>query len=727
MNKKWSLSAKLLSMGILGTAIPLVIFGVITIWQGMLSERTAKVESGKLAYGDLDHIVDGVYGMVISQQEVLQQKVNSDLKVAANELSAAGGIRMGQEKVSWAAKNQLSSVSQSVSLNQMLVGTQAVVPNADVKVSSPLVDKVKSLVGGTCTVFQKMNDSGDMLRVLTNVETKDCKRAIGTYIPAIEPDGKPNVVIQAVMKGEKYLGRAFVVNAWYITAYEPLKSADGKIIGMLFVGVPENSALTLREQILKTKVGKTGYVYVIDTKGTYIISQGGKRDGEVIWESKDADGNLFIQSIVKKALATQPGQAFEEIYPWKNQGDLRPRMKTVRFKYFPDWDWIIGAGTWDEEFHAADMAIQTTNRHGNMIMAAVFIACLVITALMWILVSRNLGRTLNGIIGGLSSGSEQVTAASGQVASASQSLAQGASEQASSLEETSASLEEMSSMTRQNADNANQANTVARQASELAETGVESMKKMQDAIDKIKNSASETAKIIKTIDEIAFQTNLLALNAAVEAARAGEAGKGFAVVAEEVRNLARRSAEAAKNTADLIEGAQKNADAGVSVTAEVAKNLSGIKENSGKVATLIAEIAAASKEQAQGIDQVNTAVSEMDKVVQQNAANAEESSSAAEELSSQAQELNSMVADLTGIVTGRSNVETQTLIGAGNAGVKSRFDSVSDRSCAPQKGKVNKMLAASHGENARETTSRQAKPLKPETIIPLDDDELKKF
>ena len=238
---------------------------------------------------------------------------------------------------------------------------------------------------------------------------------------------------------------------------------------------------------------------------------------------------------------------------------------------------------------------------------------------------------------------------------ASQSLAQGASEQASSLEETSSALEEMASMTRQNADNANQANGAAKEANAMALEGVNSMKRMADAIERIKNSASETAKIIKTIDEIAFQTNLLALNAAVEAARAGEAGKGFAVVAEEVRNLARRSAEAAKTTADLIEGAQKNAEAGVNVSTEVAKNLSGIQDKAGKVATLIAEIAAASKEQSQGIDQVNTAVSEMDKVVQQNAANAEESASASEELSSQAQELSAMVEDLSAIVGGAGN------------------------------------------------------------------------
>ena len=323
-----------------------------------------------------------------------------------------------------------------------------------------------------------------------------------------------------------------------------------------------------------------------------------------------------------------------------------------------------------------------------------------------ILITRSIANPIKRIIENLSGGSSQVTSASEQVASASQQLANGASEQASSLEETSASLEEMSSMTKQNADNAGKADSVMNEASKLVSSGVESMQRMSTAIDEIKKSADQTAKIIKTIDEIAFQTNLLALNAAVEAARAGEAGKGFAVVAEEVRNLAQRSAEAAKNTAELIEGSQRNASGGVDVSDEVGKNLIGIKENAEKVATLIAEIAAASREQSQGIEQINLGVSEMDKVIQQNAAAAEESASASEELSSQAQEMNAIVFDLSAIVGGgeehHSDIHTHR----------------NPRS-APKK-------QLPHAKN-KENTLHQAKSTKPEEVIPLDSEEFSDF
>ncbi len=252
-------------------------------------------------------------------------------------------------------------------------------------------------------------------------------------------------------------------------------------------------------------------------------------------------------------------------------------------------------------------------------------------------------KTLDEALTQVGLAAEQVTSASAQISAGSQTLSQGAAEQAGSIEEVSSSLHEVASMTRQNSDSAKEARGLSTAAESAVEAGVESMKRLSEAIGLIKASSDSTAKIIKTIDEIAFQTNLLALNAAVEAARAGDAGKGFAVVAEEVRNLAMRSAEAAKNTANLIEESVNNSEGGVVLNQEVLKNLNEINNQVKKVGTVMAQIAAASEQQTQGVDQVNTVISQMNMVTQQIAANAEESASGAEELSGQAEELKNMV------------------------------------------------------------------------------------
>jgi len=238
---------------------------------------------------------------------------------------------------------------------------------------------------------------------------------------------------------------------------------------------------------------------------------------------------------------------------------------------------------------------------------------------------------------------DQVSAAAGQIASSSQVVADGASQQASSLEETSSALESMSAMSKRTSDNAVQANALAQAAKSAAQSGAGAVQQMSMAMTKIKSSAEGTSQIIRDINEIAFQTNLLALNAAVEAARAGEAGRAFAVVAEEVRSLALRSKEAAMKTEELIKESVRQAGEGEVTSQKMAGKLTEILEGIEKVSGIVNEISASAKEQSAGVDRINRAVADMNKVTQQNAANSEESSSAAVELSSQAEEVAAMV------------------------------------------------------------------------------------
>jgi PAS domain S-box-containing protein len=394
-NLRLDLKVSLLGAGsVLITAVALV---TLAVWQSDQYNTLAQREVDGLIDADLDHITQGVYNLVQTENEAVQGQVDYNLNVARHVLANAGDVSLSKEATDWTAINQFTNESISIQIPKMVINDLWIGHNTDPAVETAVVDEVTRLVGETATIFQRMNSAGDMLRVATTVTTAEGKRAIGTYIPAINSYGAPNPVIAAILKGQTYHGRAFVVNAWYLTAYEPIKDKAGVLVGMLYVGVKQkNVESRVRQAILQTRVGKTGYVYVLGGKGEdrghYIISQRGERDGEDIWDSIDSDGRYLIRSIINRVTALQLGELTTERYRWQNPGDPEPRWKVARLAYYAPWDWVIGTSVYEDELQHYQAVLSGGRVQMTRIMSIAGLAITLFMGFVGILIARTIIR-----------------------------------------------------------------------------------------------------------------------------------------------------------------------------------------------------------------------------------------------------------------------------------------------------------------------------------------------
>jgi len=353
-----------MSFGLVAATI-IVLVLIVVVQKSRMAPTLAKYLDDQ-AFQEANKLVS-TFGQTCAAADAQSQRLLEHNFTVAEELfKSRGTISLHAEKVVWDAEEQVSHQKNRVELPKLMVGTNWLGQNASTDIASPIVDDVKHLTECEATIFQRMNDAGDMVRVCTSVVKTDGTRAIGTYISAQNADGTPNPVIAKVLQGDNYRGRALVVNAWHNAMYSPIWDAGHqKVIGMMFVGVNMTEATkAVRDGLMKVVLGKTGYIFALGTKGDlrghYIVSQKGARDGDDVWDSQDAKGDFVVRDIIKKATEAGAGKTAILEYPWKDAGSTVARDKFAAVTYYEPWDWVIGASAYYDEYRAAQATALNT-------------------------------------------------------------------------------------------------------------------------------------------------------------------------------------------------------------------------------------------------------------------------------------------------------------------------------------------------------------------------------
>lgn len=679
---------KILMLSVSGAAATAVlIIGLVAVRKTGITDQILGIMN-KQAEDSATVAASDAYLMLKSENENTKKKLLGDLRMAKALLDSKGAVSLSDKTTTWRAVNQLTNQAEDVVLPNLMAGKNLIGRNGGNGSANTFVDAIAKLTeGDMCTVFRRMNDNGDMLRISTTVKKSDGSRATGTYIPAINPDGNPNPVVNAVLQGQTYVGRAQVVNEWCMTAYMPIFDNQKRVVGALYVGTKQQDNKDVRQALMSMKVGKSGYVFILEAtgpnKGNYVLSLKGERDGENIWTSQDANGNHFVQDMINQAVAGKAGKCNTIRYDWQNKGETHSRTKVAAFTYFPENEWLVAAGLYEDDFH--DAVVTTRGAINSLALWSIIggVVVFVIVGAISLLIATRITRPLLIVThelkdiaqgqGDLTSRLEvhtkdeigelakwfnmflekmqlmiqDIARSAGELSTSSTSLSTTASEMAGGAEEMSnqsstvaAAAEELTnnitSMAGSTHEMSTNVKTVASAVEEMTASITEVARSSQEAasvaqnaaqlahasdakIGELGSAANDIGKVIDEIQDIAEQTNLLALNATIEAARAGDAGKGFAVVATEVKELAKQTAAATEDIRKRIVGIQNSTAEAVNSIHEISTVIANVDNVSRTIASAVEEQSITTKEIARNIAQTSTAAETVAKGVAESA------------------------------------------------------------------------------------------------------------
>lgn len=401
--KNMKILQKLMLAGFFMTLAPLLIISIQTLYQNNKTQEIAEEESLKLVYADLKHVAKNLYTMAKLHHEMLLKNIENNINVMNQFVEDNGGLSLSTETVTWTPVHEdTRALTKPVRLPKMMLGNRWLGQEYNPKANVPLVDMLKKVFPKTfCVVMQRINEEGDMLRVASNSTVEfegNDMRTISTFSPAIGQDGKTNPIIETVLKGKRYVGSAALIGSDYLTAYEPIFDENKNVIGMVGIGQPRDPDGSLKKAILSTRVAKSGYPYVTNSKATMLIHPISKMEGMNFWNLRDANGDFWVQNMFNTHLDRKAG---EEVivweYPFQGPGDKEPYDNIAAFINFKPWDWTIVVNAKKVEFLEGVNSIKNRFKTNRLVIGLIAFFAMIASGLIWLLVSKGITRPIISI------------------------------------------------------------------------------------------------------------------------------------------------------------------------------------------------------------------------------------------------------------------------------------------------------------------------------------------